>query len=99
MAHLRRCPGLAQETELSRFVTQISFANDLEGYGASQIHIEGLVGDAHCPHDPTRLVCHPHPASPHSSRNGRTRDPASAPSALAAANPVTESASSVVVDS
>ena len=49
MAHLRRCPGLAQETELSRFVTQISFANDLEGYGASQIHIEGLVGDAHCP--------------------------------------------------
>jgi hypothetical protein len=47
MAHLCRRPGLAQKSELSGFVTQISFANDLQGYRAPEIDIEGLVGDAH----------------------------------------------------
>jgi hypothetical protein len=42
MAHLCRRPGLAQETEPSRFVTQISFANDLQSHRTTQIDIERL---------------------------------------------------------
>ena len=40
MTHLCGGPRLAQETEPRRFVTQIPFANDLEGYRASQISVE-----------------------------------------------------------
>src|SRR6516164_1221795 len=40
---------LAQETKSSRFVTQISFADDLQGYRIPEIDIERLVGDAHRP--------------------------------------------------
>ena len=38
---------LAQETKLCRFVTQISFANDLQGHRTPEIDVEGLVSDAH----------------------------------------------------
>ena len=39
--------SLAQETKLGRFITQIAFANDLQGYRTTKVNIERLVGDAH----------------------------------------------------
>jgi hypothetical protein len=49
VAHTGRRTRLAQETKPSRFVAQISFANNLQGYRTTQINVEGLVGDTHCP--------------------------------------------------
>ena len=53
---------LTQKTKLGRFITQISFANDLQGYGASQINVERLIGHTHSPTTqldrPTLVVQH-----------------------------------------
>jgi hypothetical protein len=49
MVHLCRRPGLAQKSELSGFVTQISLTDDLQGHGTTQINVERLVGHTHCP--------------------------------------------------
>jgi hypothetical protein len=53
MAHLCRRPGFTQETKLCRFVTQVPFANDLQGHRTPQVDIERLVGDTHS--SPTQL--------------------------------------------
>ena len=49
MTYLCRRPGLAEETKASLFVTQITFANDLQGHRTTQVNVERLVGDPHCP--------------------------------------------------
>src|SRR4029077_9018027 len=41
------CARLAQKTKARRLVTEISFANNLQGHRTTQINIERLVGDAH----------------------------------------------------
>jgi hypothetical protein len=38
---------LAQETKPCRFVTQVPFANDLQGHRTTQVNVKRLVGDAH----------------------------------------------------
>jgi hypothetical protein len=38
-----------QETKLGRFVTEISFAYDLQSHRTTQVNVERFVGDAHCP--------------------------------------------------
>jgi len=49
VAHAGRRTCLAQETKLGRFVTQITFANDLQGHWTPEIDIERLVGHSHSP--------------------------------------------------
>jgi hypothetical protein len=49
VAHAGGGTCLAQETKLGRFVTQISFAYDLQGNRTPQIDIERFVGDTHGP--------------------------------------------------
>jgi hypothetical protein len=46
MAHAGGGTCFAQKAKPSRFVTEISFANDLQRYRTTQINVERLVGDA-----------------------------------------------------
>ena len=48
MAKTRRRARFAQETKLSRFVTEVSFADDFQCHRGAQIDIHRLVSDAHC---------------------------------------------------
>src|SRR5580704_17090526 len=41
------CARLAQKTKARQLVTEIAFANNLQGHRATQINVERLVGDAH----------------------------------------------------
>ena len=47
MTNTSRRTGFAQKTKLSRFVTEIFFADDFQGHRTSQIDIERFVSDAH----------------------------------------------------
>src|SRR6516162_1160984 len=40
--------GFAQKTKPRRFITEISFADDLQGHRASEIDVERFVSDPHC---------------------------------------------------
>jgi len=42
-------PGLTQKSTASRFFADISFVNELQGYGTPEIDIERFVGDPHGP--------------------------------------------------
>src|ERR1700747_3657294 len=48
VANARRRPGFAEKTKPCRFITEISFTDDLQSHRAVQINVEGLVSDAHC---------------------------------------------------
>ena len=47
VADAGRCTRFAQKTKPSRFVTEISFADDFQCHGALQIDIERFVSNAH----------------------------------------------------
>src|SRR5215471_1175279 len=47
MANARRRAGFAQKTKLSRFITDILFADDLQCHRALEIDVECFVSDAH----------------------------------------------------
>src|SRR6516164_7699258 len=47
MAQPRSCACFAQETKPRRFISQVPLADDLKGYRAAQIDVEGFVSDPH----------------------------------------------------
>src|ERR1700739_128789 len=47
MAHFCRRSSFPQKTQSGRFIADIFFTDDFEGYRKSQIDIESLISDAH----------------------------------------------------